>query len=89
MPASTGWLNGAVSLISSTNKFVPPNALIYFVIMTDANGASVAGSGASGTLNLQPYASAIKTNMGVLTEAPATLTFEDETPLRPFVFLRK
>lgn len=89
MPASAGWLNGTVDLISSTNKFVPPNELIYFVIMTDITGASVAGSGASGNLNIQPYASAIKTNMGVLTEAPATLTFEGETPLRPFVFLRK
>jgi hypothetical protein len=89
MPASAGRLDGTVALISSTNKFVPPNELIYFVIMTDANGVSVAGSGASGSLNLQPYAAAIKTNMGVLTEAPATLTFEDETPLRPFVFLRK
>ena len=89
MPASAGRLDGTVALISSTNKFVPPNELIYFVIMTDANGASVAGSGASGTLNLQPYTSAIKTNMGALTEAPATLTFEGETPLRPFVFLRK
>ena len=89
MPASTGWLNGAVSLISSTNKFVPPNKLIYFVIMTDINGASVVGSSASGNLNLQPYTSAVKTNMGVLTAAPATLTFEGETALRPFVFLRK
>jgi hypothetical protein len=89
MPASAGWLEGAVSLISSTNRFVPPNKLIYFVIMTDINGASVAGSSANGNLNLQPYTSAIKTNMGELTEAPATLTFEGETPLRPFVFLRK
>ena len=57
--------------------------------MTDINGASVVGSSASGNLDIQPYASAINTNMGVLTEAPATLTFEGETPLRPFVFLRK
>lgn len=49
----------------------------YLVIFTNANGARCSGV-LGENLNLTPYLSAYKANMGVLTEAPSTLTFDGE-----------
>lgn len=56
----------------------------YFVIFTNANGASCCGVTGS-RLNITPYLAAYKANMGVLTEAPSTLTFDGEETARLFV----
>lgn len=56
----------------------------YFSIFTNANGASCCGITGS-QLNITPYLAAYKANMGVLTEAPSTLTFDGEETNRLFV----
>jgi len=87
-PAAAQWTH---SLISSlvTDKFIAPTERVYLTVMTDCNGVAVAGVNAGSNLNLPPYIAAVKTNMGVLTGAPATIQFESETNLRPFIYLVK
>ena len=87
-PATAQWTH---SLISSlvTDKFIAPTERIYLTVMTDCNGVAVAGANAGSNLNLPPYIAAIKTNMGILTEAPATIQFESETNTRPFIYMTK
>lgn len=57
----------------------------YFVVFTNANGVKLCGRSRQSNLNIQPYTSAQKANLGVLTEAPATLTFENENTNNLFV----
>lgn len=57
----------------------------YFVVFTNANGVKLCGRSRQNNLNIQPYTSAQKANLGVLTEAPATLTFENENTNNLFV----
>jgi len=86
-PASAAWVNALV-LSVETGLYIPANERVYMVIMTNANGVSLAGKSAS-NLNLQPYVAGIKTNMGVLTAAPKTLQWESETNTRPFIYMTK
>jgi hypothetical protein len=87
-PAAAQWTHALISSLV-TDKFIAPTERMYLTIMTDCNGVAVAGANAGSNLNLQPYIAAVKTNMGVLTEAPATIQFESETNLRPFIYLVK
>lgn len=57
----------------------------YFVVFTNANGVKLCGRSRQNNLNIQPYTSAQKANLGVLTKAPATLTFENENTNNLFV----
>jgi hypothetical protein len=57
----------------------------YFVVFTNANGVKLCGKSRQNNLNIHPYTSAQKANLGVLTEAPATLTFENENTNNLFV----
>ena len=86
-PASAAWVNALV-LSVETGLYIPANERVYMVIMTNANGVSLAGKSAS-NLNLQPYVAGIKTNMGVLTAAPKTIQWESETNTRPFIYMTK
>jgi hypothetical protein len=87
-PATAQWTQALISSLV-TDKFIAPTERIYLTIMTDCNGVAVAGANAGSNLNLQPYIAAIKTNMGVLTEAPATIQWESETNTRPFIYMTK
>ena len=84
-PSSRGWISTSVL---NHVKAIAANDRVYLVVMTDSNGNSMAGASCT-NFNIQPYVAGIKTNMGVLTEAPATLTFDSETTSRPFIYMVK
>ena len=86
-PASVAWTSSVVLSVES-GLYISANERVYMVIMTNANGVSLAGKSAS-NLNLQPYVAGIKTNMGVLTAAPKTIQWESETNTRPFIYMTK
>jgi len=83
--SSAGWISADVTNLI---KAIAANDRVYLVIFTDCNGIAIAGA-STVNFNIQPYVAGIKTNMGVLTEAPSTLTFESETTNRPFIYLTK
>jgi len=85
IPASPGWISAPVTNIVAK---VPSDVLVMLVIFTDANGIALTGKSAA-NLNFQPYVAGIKTNLGILTEAPVTLTLESESTNRPFIYLTK
>jgi hypothetical protein len=85
LPSSAGWINTPVL---NPVKAIAANDRVYLVVMTDSNGNAIAGASCT-KFNIQPYVAGIKTNMGVLTEAPATLTFDSETTSRPFIYMVK
>ena len=85
LPSSAGWISAAVL---NHVKSIAANDRVYLVVMTDSNGVAMAGASCT-AFNIQPYVAGIKTNMGVLTEAPATLTFDSETTSRPFIYMVK
>jgi len=87
IPASASWISTLISSVES-GLYIPANERVYLVIMTNANGVSLAGK-SSTNFNLQPYVAAIKTNMGVLTAAPKTIQWESEVGTRPFIYLTK
>jgi len=83
--ASTGVLNMPASssdFIGELSSLVSPSfvnsEMYYAVLFTDANGARARGAGSTG-MNFLPYTSGTKSNLGVLTAAPDTFTFENET----------
>jgi len=84
-PSLAGWINTPVL---NHVKAIAANDRVYLVVMTDSNGNAMAGASCA-DFNIQPYVAGIKTNMGVLTEAPATLTFDSETTSRPFIYMVK
>jgi len=84
-PSSAGWINTPVL---NHVKAIAANDRVYLVVMTDSNGNAMAGASCT-AFNIQPYVAGIKSNMGVLTEAPATLTFDSETTSRPFIYMVK
>ena len=84
-PSLAGWINTPVL---NHVKSIAANDRVYLVVLTDSNGVAMAGASCT-TFNIQPYVAGIKTNMGVLTEAPATLTFDSETTSRPFIYMVK
>lgn len=82
MPASQSIISPVIT--SKLADFVGGQTT-YFVVFTNANGVKLCGRSRQNNLNIQPYTSAQKANMGVLTEAPATLTFENENTNNLFV----
>lgn len=76
MPASSSDFIGELSSLASPS-FVN-SEMYYAVLFTDANGARARGAGSTG-MNFLPYTSGTKSNLGVLTAAPDTFTFENET----------
>ena len=84
-PSLAGWINTPVL---NHVKAIAANDRVYLVVLTDSNGVAMAGASCT-AFNIQPYVAGIKTNMGVLTEAPATLTFDSETNTRPFIYMTK
>jgi len=85
LPSFAGWISAAVL---NHVKAIGANDRVYLVVMTDSNGNAMAGASCT-AFNIQPYVAGIKSNMGVLTEAPATLTFDSETTSRPFIYMVK
>ena len=83
--STAGWASADISNIV---KAISSNDRVYLVVLTDSNGVAMAGASCT-NFNIQPYVAGIKTNMGVLTEAPATLTFDSETTSRPFIYMVK
>lgn len=86
-PAAGAWINAVIASVE-TNLFIPANKRVYEVLFTNANGVAVLGKSASNN-NLPPYISGIKTNLGVLTSAPKTITWESEVSTRPFIYFIK
>lgn len=74
MPGSSSWLD---VLMTSASVTLTGGKRYFFVILWNGNGATLAGTNGA-ALNVQPYIAFLKTNMGVLTAAPATLTAEGE-----------
>jgi len=74
MPGSSSWLQATMASASVT---LTGGKRYFFVIFWDGNGATLAGTNGA-ALNVQPYIAFLRTNMGVLTTAPATLTAEGE-----------
>lgn len=74
MPGSSSWLEAVMTSASVT---LTGGKRYFFVILWNGNGATLAGTNGA-ALNVQPYIAFLKTNMGVLTTAPATLTAEGE-----------
>ena len=74
MPGSSSWLE---VLMTSASVTLVGGRRYFFVILWNGNGATLAGTNGA-NLNVQPYLAFLKTNMGVLTAAPTTLTAEGE-----------
>ena len=84
-PVSAGWISADVTNVV---KAISANDRVYLTVLADCNGNAIAGTSAT-TFNIQPYVAVIKTNLGILTAAPSTLTFDSETSSRPFIYMVK
>jgi hypothetical protein len=82
MPSSSSDLVGTLTdLIDGSFN---TSDIYYAVVFTNANGCSVRGV-MSSTMNFHPYASGLINNLGVLTAAPSSFTFENESANNLFV----
>ena len=86
MPTASSDITGVLSHVVS-NVF-SMDEKYYACVFTDSNGCAVRGVAGS-NMNFLPYASGIVNNLGVLTEAPASFTFEGETGNNIFVRVTK
>ena len=84
MPSSSSVLE---ALITRKIADIVGGDQFYFTVFTNGNGIQLSGIAGS-NLNMAPYISGIKNNLGVLTEAPSTITFDGETGLRLFGSIR-
>ncbi|MFA7105653.1 MAG: hypothetical protein WC165_11045 [Dysgonamonadaceae bacterium] len=86
MPTASSDIAGVLSHVVS-NAF-SMDEKYYACVFTDSNGCAVRGVAGS-NMNFLPYTSGIVNNLGVLTEAPASFTFEGETGNNIFVRVTK
>jgi hypothetical protein len=86
-PSSGDWLEATVATVAD-GKRLNGGARAWLAMFTDSAGVMVAGRSGE-AFGLSPYPAATKTGLGALTAAPSTLTWEAESPLRPFISITK
>lgn len=77
MPGEASWLQAILTALDEAS--LDPESSYYATVLWNGNGAGFFGvNGVNG--NAYPYISGYQANLGVLTAAPATLTFDGEIP---------
>ncbi len=82
MPGSSSWLTALLSNIVASS--LVGSRKYFAVILWNGNGATVTGVTGS-NMNIQPYLSWYKSNMGILAAAPSTISPEGEVSNRIFM----